>query len=193
MFKCHGKFWRITCCQRRKIIVYWDFVTVPTEILSSVENYESYKRKWKGTDNANSRHKQKAKIGLRLRMFSETNSRKQNSQPIVKFLALHEIITFTTVLKRQPFDPIMSQINPVHNLATLLPSYTIKYQFVPQSSKWALPFGFWIHDFVRIKSHPKHFHNYVVHDYEITMKKGQEHPLGCIYVYWPRWRNLNST
>jgi hypothetical protein len=89
---------------------------------------------------------QKVKIGLQLPIWSETNSREQNSHPAEKFLAFPETITHTVVLKRQPFDPIVSQINPICNLTTLSASYTIEYyrKFMPHSSKETLAFGFQI-------------------------------------------------
>jgi len=115
---------------------------VPTEILSSVQNYEFHKRT--GKPKALPAVPQKVKIGLRLPIWSETNSREQNSHPAEKFLALPETITFTVVLKRQPFDPLASQINPVYKLTTIFSSYTIEYhpKCMPHSSKGTLTFGF---------------------------------------------------
>lgn len=117
MFICHGEFWGFTCCQRRKIIEYLHFVTVTTEILSPVLDYWKAKALQVAT--------QKMKIGLRLPILTVTNSREQNSHPDEKFLALPETNTSTVVLNRQPFDPIVSQINPIYNLTTLFSSSTI--------------------------------------------------------------------
>jgi hypothetical protein len=89
---------------------------------------------------------QKVKIGLRLPILFETNSREQNSRPAEKFLALPETITFTVVLKRQTLDPTVSLTNPLYNLTTLFSSYTIEYYptFMPHSSKGTLTLGFQI-------------------------------------------------
>jgi hypothetical protein len=65
------------------------------------------------------------KIRLRLPILTVTNSWEQNSHPDGKLLALPETNTFTVVLKRQPFDPIVSQINLIYKLKKLFSSYTI--------------------------------------------------------------------
>jgi hypothetical protein len=87
---------------------------------------------------------QKVEIGLQLPIWSPTNSTGQNSYPAEKFLALPGTITYTVVLKRQTFDPLASQINPVYNLTTLFSSYKIEYyrRCMPHSSKGTLTVGF---------------------------------------------------